>query len=172
MDDLTIKVQMAAQRQLLKSMDVEKERDAALARAEAAEAALADARMELETADDLLALTQWQAGQKERAEAAEAALATAQDELDDLMAQRDVAEAALERLESIAGELRADILDERARAEAALAERDKPCLWTVVSDPQRKYQSGCTSDWWDRKFLYCPDCGHEIVIEVGRRVAA
>lgn len=52
MDDLTIKVQMAAQRQLLRSMDAESERDAALARAEAAEAALANCQHDLATMEN------------------------------------------------------------------------------------------------------------------------
>lgn len=85
-----------------------------------------------------------------------------------LLARAEIAEAALANCQHDLGTMENKV----DQAEAKLAERDKPCLWTVVSDYQRKYQSGCTSDWWDRKFLHCPDCGHEVVIEVGRRVAA
>ncbi len=53
----------------------------------------------------------------------------------------------------------------RQDAEAALAGRDKPCVWRVHLAYRRKYESGCTGDWWERKFLYCPNCGHPICVQ-------
>lgn len=49
-------------------------------------------------------------------------------------------------------------------AEAALAERDKPCVWKVNFVYHRKYESGCSGQWWNGKFLYCPNCGHPVEV--------
>ena len=55
-------------------------------------------------------------------------------------------------------------------AEAELAERDKPCVWTelprFVPQMQRRWTVGCSApEWIDHapsEFRFCPVCGHPV----------
>ena len=57
---------------------------------------------------------------------------------------------------------RADEWKKRAlAAEAALTERDKPCVWTL--DEDNWYLTGCGSAF-NIPAKFCPDCGHPIEV--------
>ena len=52
-------------------------------------------------------------------------------------------------------------------AEAALAERDKPCVWTRGYDKEidiRSFECGCTQDWYGNAPAFCPNCGHPVEV--------
>lgn len=48
-------------------------------------------------------------------------------------------------------------------AEAALAERDKPCTWTLDCDGW--YATSCKDDFFEKYGDFCPNCGHPIEVQ-------
>lgn len=46
--------------------------------------------------------------------------------------------------------------------EAALAERDKPCVWK--QDADKWYMTACENAFSDMQGSYCPGCGHPIEV--------
>lgn len=47
-------------------------------------------------------------------------------------------------------------------AEAALAERDKPCVW--MQEAGKWYMTACENAFSDMQGSYCPGCGHPIEV--------
>ena len=47
-------------------------------------------------------------------------------------------------------------------AEAALAERDKPCVWTHLK--KGWYTGGCDDSIYAGFFKFCPNCGHPVEV--------
>ncbi len=134
--------------------DMVNQRDAAIARAETAEAALAEAQAELQASETLLDMERWQAGWKTRSEAAEDALAQCQHDLTEMIERKEYFRQCWEV------------------AEAALAERDKPCVW--CEEKEKVYGmvfwgSSCGAAYRTADMVepgkFCLHCGHPIELQ-------
>lgn len=86
-----------------------------------------------------------------RAEAADVALDVCWGKLDDMTAQRDALRIAYDGKEA---ELR--------KVEAALAERNAPCVWRKDEDDW--WQTGCGKETFVKHGDFCPNCGHPIEV--------
>lgn len=140
-DELTLKVQMASQMAMLKSMDVKSERDAAIERAEKAEAALEELKvLYLDRVNDL-------EFEFNRAEKAEKELAHCRNDLATMENKVDQDEDALER--------------------SALARRAVTCVWEVDNDGIWYTACGQAHVFFEdgptqNNYAFCPYCGKQV----------
>ena len=70
----------------------------------------------------------------------------------------------VDKQDSLIADLRRMLTAAIARAEtaeSALAERDKPCVWTEMDNGN--WHSGCDEEFFYRG-KFCPDCGHPVEV--------